>query len=194
MEALISYIVWKDHLYKMTVFILPPFALALILCLTWSGAGVLSQLCTAESQQQQQSASLCSAIVGVQEPASQGLLVVVCPHWLFSLISDTDPSCLHFLGHSGTGAKRRERQKLGQLSGAQLLVLRLFLWHWLIPVKISLTMSWHFLSKLSSPQNVWNYFHTQPPTPRCYKMQPWPTILRNLDLISFMVSLCFFFF
>lgn len=52
----------------------------------------------------------------------------------------------------------------------------------------------HFLFKLSSPKNVGNYFHTHTPSPDVTKIQTWPTTPRNLDLISFMVSLCFFFF
>lgn len=43
MGALNSYIVWKDPLYEITVFILPMFTLAMILNLTWSGSNLLSQ-------------------------------------------------------------------------------------------------------------------------------------------------------
>lgn len=115
MGALNSYIVWKDPLYEITVFILPMFTLAMILNLTWSGSNLLSQcvlfIVLIESQWEEK-ASLYSSICGSPETCG------VRPSWLwlslicwFSLISDIDPSCIHFLCYTEIRAKGREMQE-----------------------------------------------------------------------------------
>lgn len=115
MEALNSCIMWKDHLYEITVFILPPFALASIFSLIWSGASLLSLCCPIFSAYRKPIKNKCLSVLiylwisknlVVRGLSDCNFLSFAC--FLLFLIQTypVSTSC-----YSETGAKGREMQE-----------------------------------------------------------------------------------